>query len=205
MTDLPPNAETYVATTSKAPYTWMTDLNWGKRGFFVSGLPNAFDLWEIIYCEPDPADRCVFVLSPVRLPHGLPTPDFSKISAPPLRAEAQQHWRNLEEAVISHNSYGLVNSAASLSEALLRGFLATPGALRGNLSEMLERLRLELEKNKSAFSWIGYHFMQAVRVMHQSTQHPGRVVAMGRPIRPGLAMTIAEGMIEVLTSVGMIQ
>jgi hypothetical protein len=198
----PANAITYLATTSRAPYSWMSDLNQGKRGFFLTGLPNASDLWEIISCEPDPADRCVFVLSPVRLPHGLPTPDFSKMTDPTLRAEAQQHWNNLEQAVIAHNPYALVNSAASLSEALLRQFLTAPGAPRENLGAMLERLRLELEGNKSVFSHLSYYFMQAIRVMHQSTQHPGRVVATGRPIRPGLALTIAEGIVEVLASVG---
>jgi len=69
---------------------------------------------------------------------------------------------------------------------------------------MLDKLRLELEKNKSAFSLLGYHFMQAVRVMHQSTQHPGRVVVTGRPIRPGLALMMVEGIVEVLESVGIV-
>jgi len=122
-----------------------------------------------------------------------------------LRAEAQQHWKNLEQAVIAHNPYALVNSAASLSEALLRQFLAVPGPNGENFGAMLDRLKTELEKKKSAFSLIGYHFMQTVRIMHQSTQHPGRVAATGRPIRPGLALTMAEGIVEVLTSVGMIQ
>ena len=201
----PSNAITYLATTSQAPYTWIEDLKQGKRGYFLTGLPTASDLWEIISCEPDPADRCVFLLSPVRLPHGLPTPDLSKIADPTLRAEAQQHWTNLEQALIAHNPYALVNSAASLSEALLHAFLAGPGARKESLSEMLERLRKELEKNNSAFSTLSYHFMQAVRVMHQSTQHPGRVVATGRSVRPGLALTVTEGMIEVLTSLGIVK
>jgi type II secretory pathway component PulF len=141
----------------------------------------------------------------VRLPHGLPTPDFTKITDPTLCAEAQQHWRNLEQAVVAHNSYGLVNSAASLSEALLRAFLTAPGPPKRNLSEMLDGLRKELENGGSAFSPLSYHFMQTVRVMHQSAQHPGRVVSMGRSVRPGLALTIAEGMIEVLTSIGLVQ
>jgi hypothetical protein len=183
----------------------MSDLTHGKRGFFLTGLPNASDLWEIISCEPDPADRCVFLLSPVRLPHGLPAPDFTKTTDPSLRTEAQQHWKNLEQAVIAHNPYAIVNSAASLSEALLRQFLAVPGGHGENFGAMLDRLKTELEKKQSAFSLLGYHFMQTVRIMHQSTQHPGRVAATGRSIRPGLALTIAEGIVEVLTSVGMIQ
>lgn len=201
----PSNAFTYLATTSQAMHSWIEDLRRGKRGYFLTGLPNAPDLWEIISCEPDPADRCIFVLAPVQLPHGLPTPNFSKITDTTLRAEAQQHWANLEHAVITHNPYALVNSAASLSEALLHAFLAVPGARSENLSDMLERLRKELEKGTSAFSTLSYHFMQAVRVMHQSTQHPGRVVKNGRPVRPGLALTMAEGIIEVLTSLGIVQ
>ena len=199
------NAITYLATTSQAMYSWIEDLKQGKHGFFLTGLPNAPDLWEIISCEPDPADRCIFVISPVRLPHGLPTPDFSKISDPILRAEAQQHWNNLEQALIAHNAYGLVNSAASLSEALLHGFLASSTARNETLFEMLERLRRELEKGASTFSPLGYHFMQAVRVMHQSTQHPGRVSTNGRPVRPALGLTIAEGIVEVLTSLGIVK
>ena len=201
----PANAATYLATTSRAPYTWIEDLTRGKPGFLLTGLPKASDLWEIISCEPDPADRCTFVLSPVRLPHGLPTPDFTKISDPTLSAEAKQHWNNLEQAVVGHNAYGIVNSAASLSEALLQAFLGTKHAHRSNLSEMLDSLRKELDKGQSAFSPLSYHIMQSVRVMHQSTQHPGRVVSIGRSVRPGLALTIAEGMIDVLTSIGLVQ
>ena len=198
------NAITYLATTSQAMYSWIEDLKQGKRGFFLTGLPNAPDLWEIISCEPDAADRCIFVLSPVRLPHGLPTPDFSKITDATLRAEAQQHWTNLEQALIAHNPYALVNSAASLSEALLHAFLNTPGRPKENLAEMLERLRKELEKNNSAFSAVSYHFIQAVRILHQSTQHPGRVLTNGRSVRPGFALMIVEGMIEVLASLGIV-
>ena len=168
----PPNAATYLATTSRAPYTWFEDLNWGKPGYLLTGLPNASDLWQIISREPDPADRCTFTLSPVRLPHGLPTPDFTKISDPTLSDEAKQHWSNLEQAVIAHNAYGIVNSAASLSEALLQAFLSTKHPHRSNLSELLDSLRKELDKGQSAFSPLSYHIMQSVRVMHQSTQHP---------------------------------
>jgi hypothetical protein len=69
---------------------------------------------------------------------------------------------------------------------------------------MLEKLRKELDKNNRAFSPLGYRFMQTVRIMHQSTQHPGRVVTDGRLVRPGLGLTITEGMIEVLTSLGIV-
>jgi len=172
---------------------------------FGSPLPNASELWEIISTEPDPADRCIFILSPVKLPHGLPTPDFSKITDAAVRAEAQLHWKNLEQAIVAHNPYAIVNSAASLSEALLHAFLRPPSNTKQNLGEMLETLRNELDKKTSAFSVLSYHFMQAVRIMHQSTQHPGRVVANGRPVRPGLALTITEGMIEVLTSLSIVQ
>ena len=123
----PSNATTYLATTSRAPYTWIEDLRQGKRGYFLTGLPNASELWEVISSEPDPADRCIFVLSPVKLPHGLPTPDFSKIANTAIRAEAQLHWKNLEQAVVTHNPYAIVNSAASLSEALLHAFLRSTG------------------------------------------------------------------------------
>jgi hypothetical protein len=201
----PSDAIAYLATTSRAPYSWIEDLRQGKRGYFLTGLPNATELWEIVSSEPDPADRCIFVLSPVKLPHGLPTPDFSKIGNSALRAEAQLHWSNLEQALIAHNPYGIVNSAASLSESLLHAFLTSPGNTRDGLGEMLERLRKELEKNSSAFTLLGYHFMQAVRIMHQSTQHPGRVLANGRPVRPRLALMIVEGMVEVLASLGIVR
>jgi hypothetical protein len=200
----PSDAIAYLATTSQAPYSWIEDLKQGKRGYFLTGLPNATELWEIISSEPDPADRCIFVLAPVKLPHGLPTPDFSRIADGALRAEAQQHWKNLEQALVAHNPYAIVNSAASMSEALLHAFLKSAGNPKENLGEMLDRLRKELDKNSSAFSPLSYHFLQAVRIMHQSTQHPGRVVTNGRPIRPGLALMITEGMIEALTSLGIV-
>jgi hypothetical protein len=198
------NPITYLATTSRAPYSWIEDLSRGKPGYFLTGVANATALWQIISCEPDPADRCTFLLSPVRLPHGLPSPDFARISDSTLRDQAQLHWNNLEQAVLAHNAYGLVNAAASLSEALLHAFLSDPGPPRRNLSDLLTRLDKEIKDGTSAFSSLSYHVMQAVRVMHQSTQHPGRVVHEGRAIRPGFALSIAEGMAEVLTSVGLV-
>ena len=84
----------YSATTSRVPYSWIEDIKRGRPGYFLTGLAPAPDLWQIVSCEPDPADRCVFVLSPVRLPHGLPTPNFNKIKDPLLRGEAEQHWTN---------------------------------------------------------------------------------------------------------------
>jgi hypothetical protein len=201
----PPNAVTYLAATSRAAYSWISDLDQGKRGYFLTGLPNASDLWEIISCEPDPADRLVFNLSRVGLPNGLPSPDFSKIGDAVLRGEAQQHWANLARAVIDHNPYALVNSAASLSEALLRAFLKVPGPPNASLSDMLERLRSELDSGNSAFSVLSYHVMQSIRVMHQSTQHPGRVVTNGRPVRPRVALGIAESMVEVLSALSLVE
>jgi hypothetical protein len=193
----------YLATTSRAPYSWIEDYSRRQPGYFLTGLPNATDLWEIVACEPDPADRCTFVLSPVKLPNGLPRVDFGKITDAPLRVEAEQHWRNLEQAVIAHNSHGVVNSAASLSEALLRAFLKAPGSHSRSLSQMLETLKTELDAGGGAFSSLDLRLMETFRVMHQSSQHPGRAVSNGRSIRPGLAISLAESMAEVLTSLGL--
>lgn len=193
----------YLATTSRAPYSWIEDYSRRQPGYFLTGLPNASDLWEVVACEPDPADRCTFVLSPIKLPNGLPRVDFSKIPDAPLRAEAEQHWRNLEQAAITHNSHGVVNSAASLSEALLRALLKAPGSHSRSLSQMLETLKAELDAGGSAFSSLDLRLMETFRVMHQSSQHPGRAVSNGRSIRPGLAISLAESMAEILTSLGL--
>jgi hypothetical protein len=142
----------YLATTSRAPYSWIEDYSRRQPGYFLTGLRNASDLWEIVACEPDPADRCTFVLSPLKLPTGLPRADFSKIQDAPLRAEAEQHWKNLEQAVIAHNSHGVVNAGASLSEALLRAFLKSPGSDTRSLSQMLVTLKDDLDAGSSAFS-----------------------------------------------------
>jgi hypothetical protein len=195
----------YLATTSRASYSWIEDYSRRQPGYLLTGLPNASDLWEVISCEPDPADRCTFVLSPLKLPTGLPRVDFSKIQDAPLRAEADQHWRNLEQAVIAHNSYGVVNAAASLSEALLRAFLKAPGSHSRSLSQMLTTLKDELDAGSSAFSPLDLRLIETFRVMHQSSQHPGRAVSNGRSIRPGLAISLAEAMAEVLTSLGLAQ
>lgn len=199
----PNDSVAYLATTSRAPYSWIEDYSRRQPGYFLTGLPNATDLWEIIACEPDPADRCTFVLSPVKLPTGFPRVDFSKIPDAPLRTQAEQHWRNLEQAVIIHNSQGVVNSAASLSEALLQAFLKSAGSHTKSLSQMLDTLKSELDAGSSAFSSLDLRLMETFRVMHQSSQHPGRAVSNGRPMRPGLAISLAESMAEVLTSLGL--
>ena len=201
----PQNSIAYMATTSRAPYHWIGDLTNGQPGYFMTGLPNATELWEIVRCEPDPADRCTFLLSPLRLPHGLPRPDFAKITEPILRGEAEQHWNELENALITHSSYQLVNAASALSEALLRSFLEAPRGHGRSLSQMLETLKDELEAGKSNFSYLSYHAMHKIRILHQSVQHPSRVVVNGGPIRPGLGLTLAEDMIVVLSALGLVQ
>ena len=133
------NPITYVATTSRAPYSWIEDLRQGKPGYFLTGLPNASALWQIISCEPDPADRCTFLLSPVRLPHGLPSPDLAKITDGALRDEARLHWSNLEQAVLARPVRPRQRSSVPV-RGLAARLPAQPGPSDGNLADMLKRL-----------------------------------------------------------------
>jgi hypothetical protein len=130
---------------------------------------------------------------------------FTTVNDAGLRAEAEQHWSDLQNHLVGHQHYALVTSAKNVAETILAYHLSQAGVShKRNFKEMLDKLAelLESQAGKSTpFDFLSYHLMQKMRLLHART-HPGRVAAMGRAMRPELGLTIAEDLVEVLTLAG---
>jgi hypothetical protein len=198
-------AELYLASTSRGHDRWKEDAISGQPAYFLTGLPNSSSLWRITRMEPDAAFRLVFTLAPVKLAHGLPHVQFAPLLNPDLRAEAEQHWSEFKNHLMQHQYYALVTSAKNVAETILAAHLSASGiSFQRDFNEMLQALGDQLsrkDEGAAPFSYLDYHLMHKIRLLHART-HPGRVASMGRAIKPEFALTIAEDLVEILTSFG---
>ncbi|TAM83491.1 MAG: hypothetical protein EPN47_05115 [Acidobacteria bacterium] len=155
--------------------------------------------------EPDAAFRLVFTLAPVKLAQGLPHVQFAPLLNPDLRAEAEQHWSEFKNHLMQHQYYALVTSAKNVAETILAAHLSASGiSFQRDFNEMLQALGDQLsrkDEGAAPFSYLDYHLMHKIRLLHART-HPGRVASMGRAIKPEFALTVAEDLVEILTSFG---
>jgi hypothetical protein len=197
---------TYMASVSTGDSGWTRKARVGEEvGYFLTGGPQSSDLWRVTRYEVGLANKWAFTFSPVRLAIGLPHVQFTTINDTQLRAEAEQHWSEFQNHLVGHQYYALVTSAKNLAETLLAYHLSE-GAVpfQRDFSKMLDKLAdlLRAQPGKPLrFDFLSYHLMQKMRLLHART-HAGRVVTMGRAMRPEFAMTIAEDLIEVLLLAG---
>jgi hypothetical protein len=196
--------EVYEASTSRGSSNWLYN---GKPGYFLTGTWQKHELWRVARLETDAAYRYLFTLAPLRLAHGLPEVQFSALTSPTLRAEAERHWSEFQNQLVAHQYYALVTSAKNVAETVLADYLSQTGlSSRRDFDEMLGKLRDMLNAPKTEtgvpFDFMDYHLMQKIRLLHGRT-HSGQVARMGRATRPELALTVAEDLVEVLTSLGL--
>jgi hypothetical protein len=204
-------ARAYAAAGPRqAGYGWSSDIAYGKYGHFLIGDSKSANLWRVTRVEVDYADRYNFTLTPIMLAHGLPSPDFSTIADSAIRQEIQQHWSELEDALVRQRSYGIVTSAKNVAESLLYYFLLAGSHISpGNrdLAGMLKKLDSVMKdggaKGAVPFDFLTYHLMQKMRIVHGKT-HIGRVVTDGRPITLEFALTVASDLVEVLKCAGLV-
>jgi hypothetical protein len=92
-------------------YLWKGDILQGRLGYFLIGSTAAANLWRVTRVEVDYAKRYNFTLFPVKYAHGLPSPDFTIIGDLAIRQEIEQHWSELQDALVRNRYYGLVTAA----------------------------------------------------------------------------------------------
>lgn len=198
------DADVYIASTSMGSDGWKEDAIDGRAGYFLTGTPTSSCLWHIRRMEADASYRYVFTLAPIELAQGLPEVDFTSIVDSSLRSEAEQHWTDFKSHLLHHEHYALITSAKNVAETLLSDYLRTRGiSTRRDFHEMLQKLGdlMEGTKGQQQFSYLDYHLMQKARLLHART-HSTRTASIGRSIRPEFAITVAEDLVEVLTSGG---
>jgi len=203
-------ASRYAAAGPSQGYGWEGEIVQGRLGYFLIGSTQAANLWRVARVEVDYAQRYNFTLVPVALAHGLPSPDFGSVDDLTIRQEIQQHWSEVQDALIHNRYYGLVTAAKNVGESLLYYLLLAAAHISpGNrdMAHLLSRLDLVLrdaDSRKSVpFDFLAYHLMQKIRILHGRT-HIGRVVTDGRAITPDLALTVVSDLVEVLRIAGFV-
>lgn len=183
-------AKQYRAAGPSQGYVWESDILQGAPGYFLVGSAQVSNLWRVTRVEVDHAKRYNFALVPVRLPLGLPVADFTAITDTTVRQEIQQHWSELQDAIVRHRYYNVVTSAKNAAECLLYHALLIDGhtsAGNRNLAELLKKLESVLaDANSKAtvpLDALALHLIHKMRILHGRT-HVGRVVSDGRAIAP---------------------
>ncbi len=198
----------YVATSPKdTAAIWHTDIVQKTFGYFLTGQASATSLWRIVRIETDAANRYLFTLRSVELPHGLPSADISSIEDAGFRAEVEQHWGELEDHLVHHRSYALVTAAKNVAEALAVYYLSRSSPSRKRTFDAtIKEIGRHIEGKSGAlpFTALDYHLMQKLRMLHART-HPERAVVEGRRLEPEFALTAAQDLVEVLRSLGLVQ
>lgn len=200
------------ATQSGSALVWHSDLIQGKLGYFVTGAANHRNVWRVRRAEADFANRLVFTLQPLNLPNGLPTVDFSAMTDPVLRTEAEQHWREFTEVYLRGLPYRTVNAAKDVCDCVLTDRLMSAGHLNIRkrdfnaaldcLAGVLDKER-KLDRKSVTFEDLDYHLLSKIRILHGCT-HPDRVAKRGR-LDAELALSVLPDVVQVLRASGLVR
>lgn len=198
-------AQEYLAAVSLDLYSWGTDLQRGRRGYFLTGLSEAGNLWRIARVESDLAGRQLFTLAPVHLASGLPALDFSAIGDRLLRQKLEQDWGEVQRCLASNLHPSLITAAKNVVESLVV-YSVGGQAKNMTLAHGLTQVRKSVESNQPGrltFTFLDYHLMSKIRILHGHT-HSDWVLISGRLIEPEFALTVVADLVEILRSVGLV-
>ncbi len=193
-------------TTPQGQWTWITDVRNGRPGFFLTGDSTDASLWRIFRLETDALNRAVLTLAPIRLTASLPVADFAGVGGPLRSDELAAQYADLCRSVGQHAYRDVVTKARNIVEALVAARLQAHGLpAAGQLYKDLQTVREQLDAHKSTdecgFGHLDYHLAHKIRLLHAQT-HVGQTVVSGRPLRPELAMSVAEDLAELLRAWG---
>jgi hypothetical protein len=198
------NAEEYLAAVSLSLYSWGSDLERKKPGYFLSGPSEASTLLRIARVELDLAGRQLFTLSPVQLASGLPEVDFSVIDNDLLRQKLVNDWGEVQRCMANNSYSSLITAAKNVAESLVLfavGDSSGKLTFQQGLTEVGKRLEAK-QPCRLPFEFLDYHLMSKLRILHGHT-HSDRVVISGRLLEPEFALTVVGDLAQVLRSTGL--
>ncbi len=190
-------AQEYRAAVTLSLYSWGSDLQRGRPGYFLSGPSSTYNLWRVARVEADLAERQLFTLSPMRLASGLPDVDFSPIENELLRQKLESDWGEVQRCLANNLYSSVVTAAKNVAESLVVfavGDRARKLTLEQGLGEVGKVLNAQ-QYCRLPFTFLDYHLM--------SKSHSDRVVISGRLVDPEFASTVVADLVEVLKSVGL--
>lgn len=199
-------ADLYRASTATSNHIWSNSQRLNKPAYFLTGGQGVASLWRILRSDLDVHNRYLFSISPVGLPTGLPAVNFSIIEDPDMRSKAELHWRDLQENLLRGRYYPVITAAKLLGETLSAYYLLKAGnSSARELKPMLDQISKSIQAKdcSTPFTDLDYHILNKIRILHART-HPTNPTSLARRIRPELAVSVTEDIVEVLTSLGLI-
>jgi len=190
----------------RGEYAWAQDFEAGHPGFFLTGTGSSA-LWRVARVEQDALHRDVVTLSPVRLPHGLATPNFDVVPDERVRAYLREQFEAFQRAVASAAYLEIVDRAANIAEGVLSYCLADIGqpvpstlaqrlaAARGILDDKSQRRDFRLTSH-------AYHLAHKIRELHARI-HANQAVERGQTVRPEVGLGVPSDLSELLVEVGL--
>lgn len=169
-------------------------------GYFLTGMERDGALWQLTRQELDLLNQWVLTLSPVRFSSHIPRADFSSLKAPLLAQEVAAQFDDMARAITSNGYREVVTKAKNIVEAVVAdrlGTVETSRDLHTNLQTIKKFIDANPEDGASGWSYLEYHLMQKIRILHGQT-HPTGPTKTGRSLRPEFALTAVEDLIELL-------
>jgi len=172
------------------------------EGAWMTGGPGATEasLWRLFRAELDALGRWVLTLEPIRFSSKFPNADFSSLKAPLLQKTVERYYRDMTRAAMADSYRAVVTEAKNIVEAIIADKLGTVETSR-DLSENLQTVKKQLDINSEdgAWTYLEYHLAQKIRIVHGQT-HATAPTRIGRSLRPEFALSVADDLIELLTS-----
>lgn len=169
-------------------------------GYFLTGMEKDGALWHLTRQELDLLNQWVVTLSPVRLSSRIPRADFSSLKAPLLAEEVAAQYHDMARAITTNSYREVVTKAKNIVEAVVAdrlGTVETSRDLHANLQTVKRLMEANPEDGASGWGYLEYHIMQKMRLLHGQT-HPTGPTKAGRSLRPELALSTVEDLIELL-------
>jgi hypothetical protein len=169
-------------------------------GFFLTGVEQDGALWRLTRQEFDSFNQWVLTLSPVRLSSSVPRANFSSLKAPLLAQEVAAQYQDMIRAVTANSYREVVTKAKNIVEAIVADRLGTVEKSRDlyeNLQTVKKLINASPQAGSSRWSYLEYHLMQKLRLLHGQT-HPTGPAKAGRSLRPEFALSVVEDLIELL-------
>jgi len=198
------NANHYTFANTQESGVWNGSSSLDQNSYLVTGTRSSVTLSRIVRVDVDISNRYLYSISNIQLPGVLPLLDFSSISNSQLRDEAKKNWDDFRIA----NTNLAVNSTVTTAKVLFETLLVYEfNATERNMDKLLSKLNQRLDTNETAkqfnFTRLDYHLMEKLRLLHQRT-HPERAVRKNENIRPEMAYSIHQDVIQVLKSISLL-
>jgi hypothetical protein len=197
----------YGAATARAGWSWLDDARAGRAGYFLTGAIGDNSLWRLFRLEVDTFHRSIFTLAPVRLASGCPQADFSSLRDSLFKQEIGAQYADMCRSLVTHSYRDVVTKARNIAEGLVSAQLSTAGHPTGrDLFADLQTIKRLIEQRRDTCGWteLEYHLAHRIRLIHART-HATETAKSGRPLKPEFALSVAEDLIELLTTWGYCQ